>query len=161
MGKKGFEDLLVWQRGKDLAVYIYRTTSNGDFASDFGLRDQIRRAAVSIPSNIAEGDERETDKEAVRFFYIAKGSSAEVLTQAMIACEIGYLDKKTYSHIEKECKILSGMLSGLIAARSKTFRPSPFTFRLSPFFLSIFLIFANLHGKKVELSGARRLNTGR
>jgi four helix bundle protein len=55
MEKKGFEDLLVWQRGKDLAVYIYRTTSNGGFASDFGLRDQIRRAAVSISSNIAEG----------------------------------------------------------------------------------------------------------
>jgi hypothetical protein len=81
------------------------------------------------------------DKEAVRFFYIAKGSSAEVLTQAMIACEIGYLDKKTYSHLEKECKILSGTLSGLIAARSKTFRPSPFTFRLSPFFFIYLLDF--------------------
>ena len=60
---------------------------------DYGLRDQIRRAAVSIPSNISEGDELDTNKQAVKFFYIAKGSSAEVLTQAIIALEIGYIDK--------------------------------------------------------------------
>ncbi|MBW2365740.1 MAG: four helix bundle protein, partial [Deltaproteobacteria bacterium] len=60
MGK--FQDLKVWQRAKDLAVYIYKVTSDGKFSKDYGLRDQIRRAAVSIPSNIAEGDELGTNK---------------------------------------------------------------------------------------------------
>jgi len=82
MGK--FQELKVWQKAKDLAVYLYKLTMKGTFAKDFGLRDQIRRAAVSIPSNIAEGDELDTNKQAVKFFYIAKGSSAEVLTQAIM-----------------------------------------------------------------------------
>ena len=73
MGK--FQDLKVWQRAKDLAVYLYRLTGKGAFAKDYSLKDQIRRAGVSIPSNIAEGDELSTDKQAIRFFYIAKGSS--------------------------------------------------------------------------------------
>jgi len=58
VGKGGFKELRVWQKGKDLAVYIYQITNTGDFAKDYSLRDQIRRAVVSIPSNIAEGDER-------------------------------------------------------------------------------------------------------
>ena len=117
MGK--FQNLKVWQKAKDLAVYIYKITTEGKFARDFGLRDQIRRAAVSIPSNLAEGDEYGTDKQSVRFFYIAKGSSAEVLTQAIIASEIGYINKNDYQHIETECKAISGMIMRLIHARSK------------------------------------------
>ena len=101
-----------------LAVYVYKVTGQGAFAKDFGLRDQIRKAAVSIPSNIAEGDELGSDKQAVKFFYIAKGSSAELLTQAIIAKEIGYLDYKNFEHIAEECKAISGMLSRLIQARS-------------------------------------------
>ncbi|MFC1829078.1 four helix bundle protein [Thermodesulfobacteriota bacterium] len=114
-----FQDLKVWQRAKDLAVYIYRTTSKGAFAKDYGLRDQLRRAAVSIPSNIAEGDELGTIKQAVKHFYISKGSSAEVLTQAIIALEVGYLDNETFEHIGAECKSISGMLMRLIQARSE------------------------------------------
>lgn len=121
MSKEGFKSLRVWQKGKDLAVSIYRLTNEGLFAKDFGLRDQIRRAAVSIPSNIAEGDELGSDKQAVRHFYIAKGSSAEVLTQATIAYEIGYFDRTTFELIEQNCLEISKMLSRLIAARSKTF----------------------------------------
>ena len=123
MGKGGFKELKVWHKGKDLAVFIYKITEEGKFTKDYGLKDQIRRAAVSIASNIAEGDERETDKEAVRYFYIAKGSSAEVLTQAIIAFEIGYINKITFKEIEKRCMEISSMLSNLIQARSKTFRP--------------------------------------
>ena len=118
MGK--FKELKVWQRGKDLAVSIYKTTGGGAFAKDFGLRDQIRRAAVSIASNIAEGDELGTDKQAIRYFYTAKGSSAEVLTQAIIALEIGYLAEDTYNHIENECQAISSMLTRLIQARSRS-----------------------------------------
>jgi len=100
-------------------VYIYKLTNKGEFTNDFGLRDQLRRAAVSVPSNIAEGDELMTDKQSVRFFYIAKGSSAEVLTQTIIASEIGYLAEDEFKYIENECKIISGMLGRLIQTRSK------------------------------------------
>ena len=119
MGRGGFKELKVWQRGKDLAVFIYKLTDKGNFRSDYGLRDQIRRAAVSIPSNIAEGDERETDKEAVRYFYIAKGSAAEVLTQSIIAFEIGHIRKEEFDELENSCTELSGMLGKLIIARKK------------------------------------------
>jgi four helix bundle protein len=121
MGKGGFKELRVWQKSKDLTVFIYQITNSGAFAKDYGLREQIRRASVSTPSNIAEGDERETDKEAVRYFYIAKGSSAEVLTQAIIAYEIGYLTKEVFEEIERRCVEISSMLSKLILSRSKTF----------------------------------------
>ncbi len=114
-----FRELIVWQRAKDLAVFIYRTTAKGEFSKDYGLRDQIRRAAVSIASNIAEGDELGTDKQSVNYFHISKGSSAEVFTQGIIAFEIGYLNDKDYSHIENECQSISKMLNNLIKSRSK------------------------------------------
>ena len=116
MGK--FQDLRVWQRSKDLAVYIYKLTAKGEFNKDFGLRDQIRKAAVSIPSNIAEGDELDSNKQAIRHFYIAKGSAAEVFTQALIAQEIGYIDIQSFKFIEKERSSISSMLARLINARS-------------------------------------------
>ncbi|MBU0505093.1 MAG: four helix bundle protein [bacterium] len=118
MGK--FYELNVWKKSKDLAVYIYKQTQEGSFSRDFGLRDQFRRAAVSIPSNIAEGDELDTDKQSIRHFYIAKGSSAETLTQAVIAYEIGYLSEDTFFHVKKECQSISSMLSKLIQSRSRT-----------------------------------------
>ena len=114
-----FQDLKVWQRAKDLAVYIYKVTGRGNFNKDFSLKDQIRKAAVSIPSNIAEGNDLSTDKQAVNYFYIARGSSAEVLTQAIISLEVGYIGKDVFEHIENECKAISGMLTRLIKARSK------------------------------------------
>jgi four helix bundle protein len=103
-------------------VAIYRTTGSGAFANDFGLRDQLRRAAVSIPSNIAEGDERETDKESVRYLYIAKGSSAEVQTQLIIAGEIGHLPAGEVERLIASAEEISRMLSALIKARSVSFR---------------------------------------
>ena len=113
-----FQELKVWQRSKDLAVYVYKITREGEISKDFGLRDQIRRASVSGPSNIAEGDELGTDKQSIRFFYIAKGSIAELLTQAIIAYEIGYLDEKSFKFLQNECRAISGMLTRLIKARS-------------------------------------------
>ena len=114
-----FQELKVWQKAKDLAVYIYKITNDGHFAKDFGLRDQIRRAAVSIPSNIAEGDELGTNKQAINFFYFAKGSTAEVLAQVIIARDIGYINNETCSRIKEECAGISGMLTRLIQARKK------------------------------------------
>ena len=118
MGK--FQELKVWQRAKDLAVYIYKISGDGKFVKDYGLRDQLRRAAVSIPSNVAEGDELGTNKQAINFFYIAKGSTAEVLTQAIIAKEIRYIDDNTYNQINEEYMAISGMLTKLIQARRKS-----------------------------------------
>ena len=122
MENRGFLDLKVWQRSKDLAIKIYKATGDGKFKIDLSLRDQLRRASVSISSNIAEGDERETDKEAVRYLYIAKGSAAELLTQLIIAHEINYLDKNLFEDLEDDCQAISGMLFRLISSRSKTFK---------------------------------------
>jgi four helix bundle protein len=105
MGKSGFKDLNVWQKSKSLAVQIYKVTGEGRFAHDFGLRDQMRRASVSISicSNIAEGDERNSNRDSIRFFHIAKGSLAELVTQIEIADEIGYLDSDKVKSLIKEC----------------------------------------------------------
>ena len=114
----GFRDLKVWQKGKELAIQIYRLTQKEPFSHDFGFKDQIRRAAVSIPSNIAEGDERSSNKDAVRFLYIAKGSLAELQTQIEIAHEIEYIDEQCMKELIGKCKDLGKMLGSLIKARS-------------------------------------------
>ena len=112
-----FQKLRVWQAAKGLAVNIYKLTQNPQFKKDFGFKDQIQRSAVSISSNIAEGDELGTDKLSVRHFYIAKGSSAELMTQLIIAHEIGYVDQSTTVLLVDECDKISSMLSKLIKAR--------------------------------------------
>ena len=121
----GFRELVVWQKSKALAVATYKLTSQGAFARDFGLRDQIRRAAVSVPSNIAEGDERDTNKDSVRFLYIAKGSLAELITQLEIAKEIGYLTESELAIFDGKCSEIGKMLGSLIKARSQS--PKPIT----------------------------------
>jgi len=125
MGKDGFKELLVWQKSKDLAVQVYKISEKGALEKDYGLRDQIRRSAVSIPSNIAEGDERNTDKESVRFFYIAKGSLAELRTQIQIAFETGYINKEIYDDIDSKCKELGKMIGKLIKVRRDKSNDSP------------------------------------
>lgn len=112
-----FQKLRVWQAAKELAVKIYKLTQNPEFKKDFGFKDQIQRAAVSIPSNIAEGDELGTDKLSIRYFYISKGSSAELMTQLIIAKEIGYIDPVTSGLLIDECDKISSMLTKLIRAR--------------------------------------------
>ena len=116
---KGFRGLKVWQKGINLSVFVYQVTNTGLFSKDFGLRDQIRRAAVSIPSNIAEGDELGSDKQSVRHFYIARGSCAEVYTQAVVAYEINYIDSNTFEQLDHYCTELMKMITKLIAARSQ------------------------------------------
>jgi four helix bundle protein len=114
-----FQKLKVWQRSKDLAVYVYNITGEGLFIKDYSLKDQIRRSAVSIPINIAEGDELGTNRQSIKFFYIAKGSTAELLNQAIIAHEIGYLAQSQFDHIKEECQAISSMLTKLISVRAK------------------------------------------
>lgn len=114
-----FQKLHVWQLAKELAVKVYKLTKGTEISKDFGFKDQIQRSAVSIPSNISEGDDLETDKQSVRHFYIAKGSAAELLTQIIIGQEIGYLDKTEADQLIDDCKIISVMLTKLIKARSR------------------------------------------
>ena len=114
---QGFRDLQVWQVAKNLAVHVYRYTENSAISRDFGLKDQMRRAAVSIASNIAEGYERRSDKDFVRFLLIAKGSLSELRTQTDIAREVGYFSRDLYDHLENEGAKLAGMLTKLIQYR--------------------------------------------
>ncbi len=109
----------VWQRAKGLAVDVYAAVKRSpDLAKDFGLRDQMQRAAVSVCSNIAEGDERDTDKDAVRFFYIAKGSAAELITQLEIAKHARFLEALAADTFIKEGEEIGAMLGALIKSRS-------------------------------------------
>jgi four helix bundle protein len=109
-----FEDLAVWQRAMSLAAEIYAASKDGEFGRDFGLRDQIRRAAVSIASNVAEGKERETVPELIRHLYIAKGSAGELKTQLMIAERIGYLHAEQARSLVNDVAGISAMLGALI-----------------------------------------------
>jgi four helix bundle protein len=112
-----YRQLQVWQRGKALAVSVYRLTGHLPFSSDFGLRDQLRRAAVSVCSNIAEGDARQSVKETVQFLYIAKGSLAEVSAQLEIAAEIHPANAEELASLVRECDEISAMLQSLINHR--------------------------------------------
>jgi four helix bundle protein len=112
-----FQKLRVWQLSKDLAVKIYKLCQNTPVSKDFSFKDQIQRAAVSISSNIAEGDELGTNKQSVRHLYIAKGSCAELMTQIIIGMEIDYIKKPVSEILLNDCSIVSTMLMRLIRAR--------------------------------------------
>jgi len=114
-----FQDLRVWQLAKDLAVRIYKVTNESPtFQKDFRFRDQIRAAAISVPSNIAEGDELGSNKQSIRHFNIAKGSTAEVITQLIIAYEVDYLPQEVSDELINDYGHVSHMLARLITART-------------------------------------------
>ena len=94
-----FEDIEAWQKAHELARALYRVTGDGAFSKDFGLRDQIRRAGVSVMSNVAEGFERGGNGEFVHFLSIAKGSAGEVRAQLILARDLGYLDETEFDEI--------------------------------------------------------------
>jgi four helix bundle protein len=110
-----FEDLQVWQKARELTREVYDVTSRRAFARDFGLRDQIRRAAVSVMSNIAEGFERGSDAEFGRFLLIAKGSCGEVRSQLYVASDQGYLDEHNFDGTTALAVEVSRMLQGFRA----------------------------------------------
>ena len=109
-----FEDLEVWKLSRSLANAIYNASSLGDFARDFALRDQIRRASISVVSNIAEGFERDGDKEFIQFLYTAKGSCGEVRAQLYLAFDRTYLSEEQLSTLKRQATEVSRMISGLI-----------------------------------------------
>jgi four helix bundle protein len=118
MGREGFRGLVVWHRAKALAVAVYRVTDEGRISRDFGLRDQMRRAAVSVCSNIAEGEDRGSDKDSVRYFRITKGSLAELRAQVELALAIDLLDAETAERLESDALDVTRMITALIKARS-------------------------------------------
>jgi len=110
-----FEDLEVWKLSMSLTINVYRYFSE---CKDFGFKQQIQRASVSIPSNIAEGFSRKTNKEFCQFLYIAKGSCAEVRTQIYLAKELLYIDNDVFTKCLSETDHISKMLYNLIKYRS-------------------------------------------
>ena len=98
---RSFTDLESWKEAHKMAIDIYRATEDFPQKEVFGLTNQIRRASVSIVSNIAEGFSRQTAKEKAQFYYISKGSNAEVQSQLLIARDIGYLSE---DHFKRNCR---------------------------------------------------------
>lgn len=129
-----FEDLIAWQRARELTRFVYDISKYRNFEMDKGLQDQIRRASVSVMSNIAEGFDRATKFELINYFYIAKGSCGEVKSQLYISLDNGYIDMSKFRYgigICDECsrliqsfiyKVKSGGKEGLQFKREKTKR---------------------------------------
>jgi four helix bundle protein len=109
-----FEDLRVWQRARRLANLVYDLSDSGPFARDFGLRDQIRRASVSVMSNIAEGAESRTSRLFVDFLGRAKGSAGEVRAQAYLAHDRAYIDQAAFDDLKEQASIISRQLYSFI-----------------------------------------------
>ncbi len=108
-----FTDIKAWQEGRSLAIEIYAVTRKAPFAKDFGFRDQIQRAVVSINSNIAEGFERDSNLEFIKFLGYAKGSAGEALSQLITAHDIGYLGNDDFKRISERLAFVSVLITKL------------------------------------------------
>ena len=109
-----FEYLQIWKEAMQLCVDVYRLFRD---CREFGLRDQVLKSAVSVPSNIAEGYERQSVKEFIRFLYISKGSCGELRTQILIAISVGIISDESGHMLIDKAKRISGMIQNLIKAR--------------------------------------------
>jgi four helix bundle protein len=116
MSVSRFEDLIAWQKARGLANAIYQLTSRYSFSRDFGLRDQIQRAAVSVMSNIAEGFERGGPAEFHQFLVIAKASCAELRAQLYLALDVGYIDQEKFDETMKLAEEVARLVGGLRAS---------------------------------------------
>jgi len=117
---RSFQDLDAWKLGRVLAKEIYEETSRGDFSKDFGLKNQIQRAAVSIVSNIAEGFERNGDTQFIQYLYMAKGSVGELRTQLCIAKDLNYLTEESFQKLWEMATRVGEIISGLIRYLKKS-----------------------------------------
>ena len=116
MGEKirTFRDLIAWQKGHQLTLEIYKITSSFPKEEIFGLTSQLRRAAVSITSNIAEGFSRQSDKEKIQFFYLSLGSNTELQSQILLAKDLNYIDSATHNQLSELSVETSKLINGLI-----------------------------------------------
>ena len=126
--EKPHKKLDVWQMAMDLVIEIYRITERFPKEEKYGLSNQVRRAAVSVPSNIAEGAARQTKKEFVNYLHIAQGSLSELDTQLEVARRLAFLDGKIWEDLDKVLQRVDKMLTGLIRHQS-AHKSSP---RLTP-----------------------------
>jgi four helix bundle protein len=108
-----FEDVIAWQKAKELAICVYSLMKSN---KNFGFKDQIQRASVSVMNNIAEGFERKGDKEFQRYLFIAKGSAGEVRSMSYMALELNYINQEEFKTIHNLSEEISKMLSGFIKA---------------------------------------------
>lgn len=109
-----FEDIQAWQKAREVSAAIYRLCKEGDLATDFGLRDQIRRSAVSTQSNIAEGYGREGNKEFKHFLRIAKGSACEFRSQLYNLLDAEYIDEETFQKLYQQSEEAERLIGGFI-----------------------------------------------
>jgi four helix bundle protein len=109
-----FEEMEAWKAARELSQMVYGVTRDGTFARDYGLKDQIRRAAVSILSNLAEGFERGGNKEFLQFLAIAKGSCGEVRAQLYVALDQSYLSHEQWSTLNNKTSEISRLIAGFI-----------------------------------------------
>ncbi|MEM9998966.1 MAG: four helix bundle protein [Bacteroidota bacterium] len=109
-----FEDIQAWQLARTLTRRVYALTRDGAFARDYDLVRQVRRASVSVMSNIAEGFERRSRKEFHQFLSIARGSAGELRAQCYVALDAGYIDSKTFEELNEEARRIVRMLNGLM-----------------------------------------------
>lgn len=109
-----FEDIQVWKLSMDLCVAVYSITNYSEFSKDFGLKDQIRRCSVSIPSNISEGFERDSNNQFIYFLKIAKGSCGELRTQLILAHRLNYIDENTLYDLRNKCIETEKQIGGFI-----------------------------------------------
>jgi four helix bundle protein len=118
-GIQRFEDLAAWQLAREVTREIYAITREGTVSRDFALVDQMRQAAISIMSNIAEGFERESNPDRLRFYSIAKASCAELRSQLYIAFDAGYLDEERFSALQARAERVARVIGGLRSAISR------------------------------------------
>jgi len=116
---KKFEDLEIWKLSLKITKEIYDLTAKKDFSKDFNLKDQIRKAIISVSSNIVEGFEKNNNNEFIRFLKIAKGSVGEVRNQLYIALAVGYITKKEFEKINEKLKNLANQIGAFIAYLEK------------------------------------------
>jgi four helix bundle protein len=115
-GIERFEDLIAWQKARELTRAIYKATQQDSFAKDFGLVGQIQRAAVSIMSNLAEGFERGSNRDFHRFLVIAKASCAELRSQLYVAHDIGYIEVDEFKLLLLQAQEVARVIGGLRAS---------------------------------------------
>jgi len=109
-----FEELNIWKLSLKITKEVYDITAAGNFSKDFGLRDQVRRAVISISSNIVEGFEKNNNNEFVRFLKISKGSAGEVRNQLYIALAVGYISQEEFNTLNKELEELANQIGSFI-----------------------------------------------
>lgn len=116
-GAKTFKDLIVWQKAHQLVLLIYKTTNDFPKSENFGLTLQIRRAVVSVASNIAEGFKRKSSKDSVHFYNMSECSLEEVKYQALLSEDLEYVKKETFNEIEKLADEVGKLLHGWIGSQ--------------------------------------------